>query len=239
MSAAQNIGSSPSPLTTEGEFVRQWTPLCRHLAYSYAHSQLMRWYEVDDLIAIAQGVLWEAHSGYQSDRGATFKTYAYHLIVHHFENLKRYWQAKRRRGAWRSDSIEQDADKELPRLGWLRADSAAQDQSFHSEEIARHLRQAWETLRPMERRVLEARFADERALEDIAVEIDLSRERVRQLEKQALKRLRAAMAQTYPELHEAPPVTSCTRVRARTDDEIHNQRHYREARKVALAARVT
>ncbi len=239
MSAAQNIGSAPSPLTTEGEFVRQWTPLCRHLAYSYAHSQLMRWYEVDDLIAIAQGVLWEAHSGYQSDRGATFKTYAYHLIVHHFENLKRYWQAKRRRGAWRSDSIEQDADKELPRLGWLSSDTPAQDRVLHSAEIAGHLRQAFGVLRPMERLVIEARFSDDRSQEDIATEVGLSRERVRQLEGQAIRRLRSAMARTYPELHAAPPATSCTMVRARTDDEIHNQRHYREARKVALAARVT
>jgi RNA polymerase primary sigma factor len=84
-------------------------------------------------------------------------------------------------------------------LGELLADEEAADPSAKAEESLRRegVRRALEDLPPRERRILELRFGFEGepwTLEAIGRELDLTRERVRQLEAQALARMEAALA---------------------------------------------
>ena len=92
-----------------------------------------------------------------------------------------------------NQSVGTEAEDEL---GDLVPDELAQDPVAETEALetrARVLR-ALEELPPRERTVLEERFGlhgDTRTLEDIAADFGVTRERVRQLEKQALRKLAA------------------------------------------------
>ena len=72
--------------------------------------------------------------------------------------------------------------------------SAAPDRPLLDEDCLRLARSALETLRERERRVLELRYGfgngDGHTLQEVADRLNISRERVNQLEKQALNRLR-------------------------------------------------
>lgn len=57
----------------------------------------------------------------------------------------------------------------------------------------RLLRQVWPALRDRERTVLERRFWCEWTLDQVGVELDVTRERVRQIEARALRRLGKAL----------------------------------------------
>jgi RNA polymerase primary sigma factor len=60
--------------------------------------------------------------------------------------------------------------------------------------LGEQLREAMDTLTPRERRIIETRFGlgneRSRTLEDIGIEFGLTKERIRQIEKEALAKLR-------------------------------------------------
>lgn len=81
-------------------------------------------------------------------------------------------------------------------FGDLFADQEAPDPFDHAEQTLRHekLHHALRALSSRERRVLELRFGlkgQPQTLETIGDELDLTRERVRQIERQALTKLAA------------------------------------------------
>jgi RNA polymerase primary sigma factor len=89
--------------------------------------------------------------------------------------------------------------EEESELGELLPDEEAVDPLIEAEEALRRegVRRALEDLPERERRILELRFGfhgDPWTLEAIGRELDLTRERVRQLEAQALARMHAALA---------------------------------------------
>jgi RNA polymerase primary sigma factor len=89
--------------------------------------------------------------------------------------------------------------EEESELGELLPDEEAVDPLVEAEETLRRegVRRALEDLPERERRILELRFGfhgDPWTLEAIGRELDLTRERVRQLEAQALARMHAALA---------------------------------------------
>jgi RNA polymerase nonessential primary-like sigma factor len=62
-------------------------------------------------------------------------------------------------------------------------------EEFETEESRKLLTKALATLTPKERRVLEVRFWKDRTLEEVGAELDLTRERIRQIEKAALAKV--------------------------------------------------
>jgi RNA polymerase primary sigma factor len=87
-------------------------------------------------------------------------------------------------------------DNDEGELGDLFADPDAADPFEHTEESLRRqtVRTALDALPERERRILELRFGfkgEPWTLEAIGLELDLTRERIRQLEHQALSRLAA------------------------------------------------
>ena len=92
-----------------------------------------------------------------------------------------------------NQSVGSEAEDEL---GDLVPDELAQDPVAETEALETRTRvlRALEELPPRERTVLEERFGlhgETRTLEDIAADFGVTRERVRQLEKQALRKLAA------------------------------------------------
>lgn len=91
-----------------------------------------------------------------------------------------------------------DRDKET-RLGSLLADRSIseQDEQIYLKEVIKIVHRALINLTDRERFIIINRFGlngdDERTLEQIGQEINLSRERVRQLEKEAKIKLREAL----------------------------------------------
>jgi RNA polymerase primary sigma factor len=71
------------------------------------------------------------------------------------------------------------------------------DQNIMEKQIFSILNQILSTLKPRERYILEQRFGlkkkEPRTLEDVGTDLDLTRERIRQLENVALKNLRAQL----------------------------------------------
>ena len=77
------------------------------------------------------------------------------------------------------------------------------EESLHQEAMAGELRRQLLFLSPIEREVLERRFAlagtDEETLREIAADHGLSRERIRQIESNALRKLRTRLARLEAE----------------------------------------
>jgi RNA polymerase primary sigma factor len=89
-------------------------------------------------------------------------------------------------------------------LGHLVADRAipSPEETMVRNDLTRHLREALAGLPAREREVLRLRFgldgAEEQTLEEIGTRFQVTRERVRQMEAQALRRLSRALAPTSP-----------------------------------------
>lgn len=185
----------PSKLTLEEreQAVRQWFPLVRKLA-SYYMPRLQMFYEYQDLVAVGNLALWQASLTYETGHGATFGTYGFYAVRHAYEALLKRWFAKRRRGARRSDSIDAlGPDDDAPKHQ-LRSEVASAEELLSALNEQVFLQEALLDLRPRARRVIQARFIEERCLEDIARELGLSRERIRQIEIASLRKLRKKLA---------------------------------------------
>jgi RNA polymerase sigma factor (sigma-70 family) len=102
------------------------------------------------------------------------------------------------------DYIDADEDKTL--LALLADDGAErQDRRIYSEEVKRILEGALGQLSERERLIIDRRFGftddSHQTLKEISKVLRCSRERVRQLEKGALQRLRAALTGLRPQLY--------------------------------------
>lgn len=105
----------------------------------------------------------------------------------------------------RERSIDDFVDKdESCRLGALLADGsvAGQEERLYRKEIRRLIRRALVLLDERERHIIRNRFGlnggGELTLEEIGRSLNLSRERVRQLEREAKEKLRASLAPARP-----------------------------------------
>lgn len=173
--------------------MRQWFPLVRKLASHYA-PRLQSFYEFEDLIAVGHLALWQASLTYENDHGAVFGTYGFCAVRHALEALLKHWSTKRRRGARRVDSLDElGPDGDVPKHQ-LRSEATSAEELLGASSEQVFLQEALLELRPRDRRVIQARFIEERCLEDIAQEFGLSRERIRQIEITVLKKLRKRLA---------------------------------------------
>jgi RNA polymerase primary sigma factor len=130
-------------------------------------------------------VLLQAISRFNPERGFRFSTYAMHAIR---RRLLRYVKSKHRKrqseAPWNDDATSSDDRR------WTLA--YEQRISANVTKLERLLTR----LSPRERYVLRSRFGwgrefDARTLQQVADEFGVSRERIRQLESRALKKLRA------------------------------------------------
>ena len=99
-----------------------------------------------------------------------------------------------------------DADEGKPLLSLLADDGAEkQDKRIYSEEVKRILESALDLLPERERLIIDQRFGfsddTHRTLKEISQVLRCSRERVRQLEKVALTKLREALTDLRPQLY--------------------------------------
>lgn len=99
-----------------------------------------------------------------------------------------------------------DAGDDKPLLSLLADDGAErQDKRIYNEEIKRILEKALESLPERERLIIDRRFGfsddTHHTLKEISQVLRCSRERVRQLEKVALARLRQALVGLRPQLY--------------------------------------
>ena len=104
-------------------------------------------------------------------------------------------------------SIDDFVDRdEGCRLAALLADkdSVNQEEELYADEVRRLVRNAMITLDARERHIIRNRFGllggKELTLEEIGKTLDLSRERVRQLERDAKDKLRASLQRFQPEI---------------------------------------
>jgi len=104
-------------------------------------------------------------------------------------------------------SIDDFVDREEGcRLAALLADkeSVNQEEELYADEVRRLVRGAMISLDERERHIIRNRFGllggKELTLEEIGKSLDLSRERVRQLERDAKAKLRASLARFQPEI---------------------------------------
>jgi RNA polymerase primary sigma factor len=92
-------------------------------------------------------------------------------------------------------------DEDSNRVSDIVADERADTpyQQLEEENDTRMVRDALETLNPREKRILQLRFGlddnDEQTLEELGVQFGLTRERIRQIQELALRKLRKKMAE--------------------------------------------
>ena len=157
-----------------------FSKLVLSIAQHYATSR----YSLDDLVNEGQATLLVAIPKFDPERGFRFSTYATHAVR---RRLLRYLRRGQR---------DREMFAELP------YDDRFPDSRRWSLEYERRVTTRLERvtallpqLRPRERYILRSRFGwgrefEPRTLQDIADELGISRERVRQLEARALGRLR-------------------------------------------------
>ncbi len=192
--------SSEFKLTREerAQAVEQWLPLVRKMAGRFM-SRLGRYYEYEDLVSIGQLALWKASGTYFTNQGATFGTYSYHAVAHAFGGLIDRYRTRIRSGSRREESLDEVDDDGEATSRQLTAPELLPDALLEGAHDCQALLVSLEILSPRYRQVLAARFVEERSLEEIAFDLGVTRERVRQLELKALTKLRKNLARALPE----------------------------------------
>lgn len=199
ISLAPDPSDSEFRLTLEerARAVEQWLPLVRKMAGRFM-SRLGRYYEYEDLVSIGQLALWKASGTYFTNQGASFGTYSYHAVAHAFGGLIDRYRTRIRAGSRREESLSEFDDDETPDRQ-LSAPGFLADVLLEIEHDRQALQAALQTLSPRYRQVIAARFVEEQSLEEIATDLGVTRERVRQLELKALTKLRKSLGKDLPE----------------------------------------
>ena len=208
--------------------LKQYLPLVRHVAGQYAR-KLARFYDYDDIVAMGQLTVWKSTMTYREDGGASFKTYAYISLMHRFELLRRTGRSKKRQGIVSSMDEEDDFGESRRQI---RTELPAPDARLETTEAEALIGQVLGRLSPRERYVIEQRFVEERTFESIALDWDISRERIRQIEKRAIGKLRRLLLPHYPAARGGPAPVSSSQARPLTERKIQDRQRLM-ARKVA------
>jgi RNA polymerase sigma factor (sigma-70 family) len=179
--------------TTESETMAHHQTMVTKMADRYARA--FRMVDRDDLIQEGMVALLAAARNYDRNRGASLSTYAWprvkqsmrrHIglnpLTHKLEPKDRHMRL--------DVPFRQDDDRTL--LDVL-GTSATQEESRMATENRKAIIDALDCLNEKERAAVVGRFFDERVMADIASDLGLTRQRVEQLEKVALGKLRARL----------------------------------------------
>jgi RNA polymerase primary sigma factor len=182
--APQDLFDEAQRLVERGTRIRNRLLIVfRKLALAIARSFVRPRFAWDELCSEAEATLLYAIGKFDPDRGFRFSTYATHAIR---RRLVRYVRQQGSRGEVVMD------------FGTSRLAESRKWTFSYEQHIARSLDAVERLLRgltPRERYVVRARFGwgrefEPRTLQQIADEFGVSRERVRQLESRALRKLR-------------------------------------------------
>ena len=154
------------------------------LNYSIASRYTNRLNTFDELASEGQFTLLRAIARFNPERGFRFSTYAMHAIRRRiFRFLQQRQRQRQAAGVWTDPPLEMDQCQ----------GSVVHERRVTSATAA--LNRLLLELSPRERYVIRSRFGwgrefEPRTLQDIAGELGVSRERIRQLEERALRKLR-------------------------------------------------
>lgn len=187
----------PPLLASSDPRIARWTPLAAGIARQF-HKKLWRWCEVADLVAIGVEALWRATLTYEDEHGseAQFQTYARHAIVNAFLAEGHRWRALKRKDCVLSESM----DEEVFEIGQRRqyaSELPSPESALLLAEERSSVRAAVDRLKTSEQFVIEKRLLDELTLVETGLLRGVSRERIRQIEKRALTKLRDRLKSDY------------------------------------------
>lgn len=150
----------------------------------------------DDMVAEGRTVLCMQPRRFDPTRGASFYTFCYLAVFHGVRKLlqrQRYAVARPYNGYRRdaSNPVRTESLTAEDENGESFEHDVAMDPVVFDGIWSRHLSAAMRKLKPRERKVLELRYSDdELTLDEIGVRFGVSRERIRQIERDALEKLR-------------------------------------------------
>ncbi len=149
---------------------------------------------LDELMSEAHQAMLRAVRKFDPDRGFRFSTYLTHAVR---RQLLRFLQRRQRDRQRTFTATDETALPETTR--WTVAYEQRVTRGIHDVEAMLL------TLKPRDRYVIRSRFGwgrefEPRTLQEIASELGVTRERVRQLEQRALKKLSALAAEQHLEL---------------------------------------
>lgn len=173
--------------------IEQYRPLIKNRARSFHRGWLAKNATREELEAVATVAVWQAAEHHDDARGAKFGTYVVHVVDHALLGLKKYWLQSKRMAHCVSLSPAKKGDLAvvLPHLG--PGPAAASD----AAEMRQIVREAVDSLAPRLSELVERRFWREETLQQIGESWGLSRERIRQLEEQALNELRPRLRHVW------------------------------------------
>jgi len=138
------------------------------LVHSIAKKYLNSTIPYDDLVQEGMIGLWEAQQKFDKDRDTKFSTYAY------------FWIKKRILAA-----VEKEKSTSMNSIKLTEETTQAAPVETNSETI-----DLPDSIPELEQNILKLHFEKQFTLKEIAAELDLPRERVRQLREKALRRMR-------------------------------------------------
>jgi RNA polymerase primary sigma factor len=155
------------------------------LSYSVAARYTNRLYTFDELASEGHFTLLKAIARFDPERGFRFSTYAMYAIQ---RRLFRFMQQRSRQRKFAESNSDDVAEADSRR--W----TIEYERRMTTATVA--LERLLPQLSPRERYVIRSRYGwgqefEPRTLQDIADELNVSRERIRQLETRAIRKLRA------------------------------------------------
>lgn len=173
-------------------------PLVRGIARSF-RSSLRHDYDFDDLCAIGMMNLWDAAKRYDPEHEpkTKFSTYARRVVLHGFLECLVYAKRKMRRDRVREFSIQganRDADTEDGYFELaLPSTEGTPEDHLSASELRQAITRSCAELTEREVIILRERTVEQRALDEIASEWGVSRERIRQIERRSMQKLQVKL----------------------------------------------
>lgn len=176
---------------THAERVAQYRPFARHMGYKYS-KVLRHTYSAEDLESVALTCIWKSSQDWQPELGASFGAFMKRRVSWALQKLCKDANRPMCKIVWHTVSYDQMKLFEDADYGVEFADDTAEmgDQRLEQQAQLSSLHSALDMLDPKLQYIIRARFNDEKTLEQIGQEYSVSRERIRQLEVEALRQLR-------------------------------------------------
>ena len=173
------------------EHLVTWRPLVTGLAFRF-RKRLGAAHDNEDIVSMGMEALWRAAQTFDESRGAKFSTYANRCVLYRYLlEVKNLNTSTRRVVHYCKQSLDEAHEDGTPKL--TPANEQFRDPEaalLHSrDELA--LKRARKLLPERHNWVLKQRIERDRTLEEISVDLGLTRERVRQIEAEAIEKLRA------------------------------------------------
>lgn len=174
--------------------IDRYRPLIRSRARRYHRGWVAVHCTLEDLEAAACVAVWQAVENHDDERGASFGTYVTRLIENELNKLYQYWNRSRRAAPVVSLSDGPDGEVGVT----LISDSPSAYDGLDAAAFRSQVRAAVDRLRPRQREVITLRYWHDQLQIEVAEQLGVTRQRVQQIEAEALDRLRPKLAHLWP-----------------------------------------